>query len=783
MPRTVTAMDITAHSGSIEDVSVAEELSSSFTSYAMSTIASRALPDIRDGLKPVHRRILFGMHQMRVTPTGPYKKSARVVGEVMGKYHPHGDAAIYATLVRLSQDFSVRLPLVDGHGNFGSRDDGPAAARYTECRLDAAGWALLDDLKESTVDWNPTYDNAENEPTVLPAAFPNLLVNGAQGIAVGFSSFIPTHNLQETVDAVIHLIRNPNATVDDLRTHITGPDFPTGGQIVDATLLDDIYRTGKGTFRLRARYEITDATARRKAIVVTELPYQVGPEKVVDEVRAAVRDKNLDGLADVRDLTDRKNGMRLVFDLKSGANPENVLAELFSKTSLETTVACSFVVLDQGRPVVADLKMLCEAYVAHRRDVVTRRSEHRLARAERRIHLLEGLLKALDKIDDVVAIIRAAKDDESARRALMKKPGLKLTEVQADHVLDLQLRRLTRLSGTKLSKELNEQKATAASLRKILGSAKQLDAVIIDELEAVGDGFFDARRTALGVNWSPSADAPAELEDEPCVVGFDVTTGELAVNEPVSARAAAATLSGQIAAMTRGNVWVISDRGNLHDVAVEDLPRVKARGKATTLAALTGTDEKLVAVINPAEGDPLFVATAQGVVKRVAADSLSSRAWPLGIIGLKEGDSVVGAGYAADGTELVLVSSGGRLLRTSAAKIRPQGRPAGGVAGLKLGDNETVIAAAAITGEEHVAVGTDSGRAKKTPIAEYPAKGRGGAGVRCIRFLKGETAAVTAFVAIDPLLAPSADPIPDGKRDGSGTPTDLPFTSFGIRRR
>mgnify|MGYP002628024844 CR=1 FL=1 len=770
----------------ISDVTVAEEMATSFTAYAMSTIVARALPDVRDGLKPVHRRILYSMYQAKMFRPGPYKKCARVVGDTMGRYHPHGDSAIYETLVRLGQPFSLRMPLIDGHGNFGSQDDGPAAARYTECRVHDPGRALLDDLNENTVDWVATYDNLEMEPMVLPAAFPNLLVNGGSGIAVGFMSNIPPHNLAEVVNAIEHAVRNPKATNKDLRAHIAGPDFPTGGDVVDVTALDQIYETGRGTFKLRCVFEIQDVSAKRKAIVVTKLPYQIGPERVVDEVRTLVRDKKLVGLTEVRDLSGRDSGLKLVFDVKPSADAEAVCAELLARTSLETTVTSSFVVLDGGKPVVADLKHLCMAYVTHRRDVVRRRSQFRVDKADRRIHLLEGLLRALDAIDDVVTIIRAASDDGTARQALMEHPDLLLTELQADHVLDLQLRRLTRLSATKLTTELNALQKTAAKLRGILRSPKRLDDIVVAELHETVATFGSDRVTGLGVNWTPQRvaaqpAAAAAATQTPCTVIWSPDRRHAAV----AADTAGLLASRFVDTTEEGVVWALGDNGVIYVADVAALPRIAASNSPTvpagaaTIAALAGapTGVEIVAVLCPNDGVDLGIVTANGVVKRVAADTVATRNNDWSVISLAQGDTVKAADWAPDDAEFVLISTTAQMLRTPAGKVRPQGRSAGGVAGMKLGEG-TVVAAAITTPDASVITAVSSGRAKQTALAEFPLQNRGGAGTRCMRFTAADTELAYAFIGTNPVDV-SGTKIPEGKRDGSGTPVKGQLT-FGF---
>ena len=512
-------------SENVIDVDVSAELSDSFLEYAYSVIYSRALPDARDGLKPVHRRILFQMGEMGLRPDRGHVKCARVVGDVMGKLHPHGDGAIYDALVRMAQPFSMRLPLIDGHGNFGSlgNDDPPAAMRYTECRLSAAARLLTDSLDEDVVDMVPNYDGQETEPAVLPAAYPNLLVNGGSGIAVGMATNLAPHNLVEVIAATRHLIANPDATLDEMMRYIPGPDLPTGGQIIGLDGVREAYATGRGVFRIRSTATITDVTARRKGIVVTELPYTVGPEKVVAKIKELVLAKRLAGIADVKDLTDRHRGLQLVIEIKSGFNPQAVLGELYRLTPMEESFGVNAVALVDGQPRTLGLLDMLQVFVAHRLDVVRRRSEFRRNKAAARAHLLEGLLIALANIDEVVAIIRASDDVEQARTGLMDR--FLLSDLQARYILDMQLRRLTALEVAKIEDELADLRETIAALEVILGSETALRELVSDELAAVSDEYGNARRTLLlEADATVSVKAVSlEIVDAPCQVLLSTT--------------------------------------------------------------------------------------------------------------------------------------------------------------------------------------------------------------------------------------------------------------------
>ena len=502
----------------IIDVDVSSELETSFLEYAYSVIYSRALPDARDGLKPVQRRILYTMHDMGLRPGKPHVKCARVVGQVMGQLHPHGDTAIYDALVRLGQHWSMRLPTIDGHGNFGSLDAGPAAYRYTECRLAPAALAMVEDLDCDTVDFKPNYDGKELEPAVLPASFPNLLVNGASGIAVGMATNIAPHNLIEVVGALKHLLTNPEASLETLMRFIPGPDMPTGGKIIGLDGIRDAYATGRGSFRLRATARIDQVSPRRRGIVITELPYGVGPERIIEQLKDAIQRKKITGIADVKDLTDLTNGTRLVIEVKNGINPEALLAQLYKLTKLEDTFAINAVALVDGQPRSLGLAELLRVYLDHRLAVTTRRTRFQLHKASERLHLVEGLLLAMLDIDDVIAIIRSSDDVAEARSRLVE--AFELTEVQANYILDLQLRRLTRLSRIELEAERDELTARIAELTKILDNPEVLHNLVSAELDEVARRFGNPRRTVLLADSGQAmAAAPAlEIPDDPCQV-------------------------------------------------------------------------------------------------------------------------------------------------------------------------------------------------------------------------------------------------------------------------
>ncbi|MFN8085507.1 MAG: DNA topoisomerase (ATP-hydrolyzing) [Microbacterium sp.] len=797
--------------GRIEDVDVSSEMQDSFLEYAYSVIYSRALPDARDGLKPVQRRILYQMAEMGLRPDRGHVKSARVVGEVMGKLHPHGDSAIYDALVRLSQSFALRVPLVDGHGNFGSLDDGPAAARYTEARLAPAALALTENLDEDVVDFIPNYDGQFQQPAVLPAAFPNLLVNGATGIAVGMATNMAPHNLIEVVAAAIHLLENPDATTAELMEFVPGPDLPGGGIIVGLDGITEAYETGRGTFRTRAKVSIESLGPRRTGLVVTELPYMVGAERVIEKLKDAVNAKKLTGIADVNDLTDRNHGLRLVIGIKTGFDPNAVLEQLYRLTPLEDSFGINNVALVDGQPQTLGLKPLLRVYLDHRLAVVTRRSRYRLARKQERLHLVEGLLIAILDIDEVIQVIRASDDGEQARTKLMSV--FDLSQLQAEYILELRLRRLTRFSRIELESERDTLKKEIADLEALLASESLLRAQVAQELDAAAETFGTPRRTLL-LNGGPVAArsrsaAPADLQiaDEPCRV-FLSATGRMvrAVLSPEGGivaptrRAKHDAIRCAVDTTTRGDLGAVTTTGRIVRFSPVDLPSVPAN--AVQLAAGTRADQYLglasgehVVAIVPLGDEIIALGTRQGVVKRVAASELPAGKHDVEIVALKPGDAVVGADLAPDGVELVFVASDAQLLRFDAASVRPQGRAAGGMAGIRLAPGAEAISFAAvrpdaeavvvtIAGSSQAIAGTDAGSAKVSSFDEFPAKGRATGGVRAQRFLKGEDALVLAWVGSEPRAVGvdgAVRPLPEhgAKRDASGQALDAVIGAVG----
>ncbi|WP_422391728.1 DNA gyrase/topoisomerase IV subunit A [Arthrobacter sp. N1] len=804
----------------IIDVDVEAEMEESFLEYAYSVIYSRALPDARDGLKPVQRRILYMMSDMGLRPDRGHVKSARVVGEVMGKLHPHGDSAIYDAMVRMAQDFSLRLPLIDGHGNFGSLDDGPAAARYTEARLAAAALTMTNHLDEDVVDFIPNYDNSLEQPEVLPAAFPNLLVNGASGIAVGMATNMPPHNLGEVVAAARHLIANPDAPLEDLMRFIPGPDLPSGGKIVGLDGVRDAYATGRGSFKTRATVKVEQLSARRTGLVVTELPYTVGPEKVIERIKDAVTAKKLQGISDIVDLTDRKHGLRLVIELKNGFNPNAVLAQLYRFTPMEDSFGINNVALVDGQPRTLGLVELLQVYVAHRILVVRRRTSYRLQRKRDRLHLVEGLLVAIVDIDEVIQIIRSSDESSAARERLMAIYDL--TEIQANYILELRLRQLTRYSRIELEKEQEQLRLEIAELEAILGSEERLRTLVSDELAALSEQFATPRRTVLleseaaaplkgsslpaPAGKGAKAVMPLEIADDPCWVLLSAS-GQLARTsdrEPLAdgQRIKHDAFRSVLPSTARGEVGAVTSAGRMIRLQVMDMPALPPTAGVPNLAGgVPSTEfitlergERLIGLA-PLNG-VVALGTAQGVVKRVQPDyPLNRDDWE--VISLKPKDAVVGVATAADQDDLVFVTRTAQLLRFPASAVRPQGRTAGGMAGIKLGAGDTVLHFGAVAAGDGQAVvvtvtaagdalpGTSAGSAKVTEFAEYPVKGRATAGVRAHRFLRGEESLSLAWAGHGPARAASTNgvaralPTEHGRRDGSGVPLTQQIDAVG----
>ncbi|GHB71328.1 DNA topoisomerase (ATP-hydrolyzing) [Streptomyces cirratus] len=787
----------------ILDIDVVDEMQGSFLEYAYSVIYSRALPDARDGMKPVHRRIVYQMNEMGLRPDRGYVKCARVVGEVMGKLHPHGDASIYDALVRMAQPFSMRLPLVDGHGNFGSlgNDDPPAAMRYTECKMADATSLMTESIDEDTVDFAANYDGQEREPVALPAAYPNLLVNGASGIAVGMATNMPPHNLGEVIAAARHLIRYPQADLEALMRFVPGPDLPTGGRIVGLSGIKDAYENGRGTFKIRATVAVENVTARRKGLVVTELPFTVGPEKVIAKIKDLVGSKKLQGIADVKDLTDRSHGLRLVIEIKNGFHPEAVLEQLYKLTPMEESFGINNVALVDGQPLTLGLKELLEVYLDHRFEVVRRRSEFRRGKRRDRLHLVEGLLVALIDIDEVIRIIRDSDNSAQAKERLIER--FSLSEIQTQYILDTPLRRLTRFDRIELESERDRLNGEIDELTGILDSDSELRKLVSSELAAVAKKFSTERRTVLLESGAAAVGAvPLEVADDPCHVLLSSTgllartvTAEPLPLEEDGPRAKHDLIVSQVSATARAEVGVVTSYGRLLRLSVIDLPQLPDTHTAPNLAGgapvaefLSGleADEQVACLLSLDESSQgLALGTEQGVVKRVVPDYPANKD-ELEVITLKEGDRIVGAVELRTGEEdLVFITDDAQLLRYPAGQVRPQGRPAGGMAGIKLSEGAKVIHFSAVDPARDAMVFTVAGShgtlddsvlsGKLTPFDQYPRKGRATGGVRCQRFLKGEDVLTLAWAGNAPVRAaaangaPAALPTVDPRRDGSGT--------------
>ncbi|MCQ9164090.1 DNA topoisomerase (ATP-hydrolyzing) subunit A [Arthrobacter sp. STN4] len=805
------ADDFTDFTENIVEIDVSSEMEGSFLEYAYSVIYSRALPDARDGLKPVQRRILYMMSEMGLRPEKGHVKSARVVGEVMGKLHPHGDTAIYDTMVRMAQDFSLRLPLIDGHGNFGSLDDGPAAPRYTEARMAAPALELTGNLGEDVVDFVPSYDNEMMQPSVLPAAFPNLLVNGASGIAVGMATNMAPHNLGEVITATRHLVANPDATLEDLMAYVPGPDLPSGGRIVGLAGIRDAYATGRGSFKTRAKIAVEQLSPRRVGLVVTELPYLVGPEKVIEKIKDAINAKKLVGISDLVDLTDRKHGLRLVIEIKNGFNPAAVMAQLYRYTPMEDSFGINNVCLVEGQPQTLGLVELLRVFLAHRIDVVRRRTTFRLGKKQDRLHLVEGMLLAIVDIDEVIQVIRSSDEVAAARERLMAIYDL--SEIQANYILDLQLRRLTKFSVVELEAERDGLRREIEALEAILASRELLHQLVSDELGEVAAKYATPRRTVLleSEAMAPSVakalaagaagkgkPSPLALEiaDDPCWVLLSAS-GQIARTsnaDPLAdtgARGRHDVFTSVLKTTARAEIGALTSLGRMLRLQVVDMPVLPPTNALPNLAGgvaakefITLTKGEVLVGFVPLNGT-FALGTAQGVVKRVTPDyPLNRDEWEY--ISLKPKDFVVGAAVATDDDDLVFITQGAQLLRYSAANVRPQGRTAGGMAGIKLGAGDAVLSfsvaspadpdavVVTVAGGQDALPGTASGSAKVTALSEYPAKGRATGGVRAHRFLKGEDRLTVSWAGHGPAKASTVSgvvralPVEHGHRDGSG---------------
>jgi DNA gyrase subunit A len=734
-------------SGNIKPHSIEEEIKDSFLSYAMSVIVSRALPDVRDGLKPVHRRVLYAMHDLGLQPNRPYRKSATVVGEVIGKYHPHGDSAVYDTLVRLAQDFSLRYPLVDGQGNFGSVDGDPAAAmRYTEARLARMASEMLRDISSDTVDFAPNFDESQREPVVLPARFPNLLVNGSDGIAVGMATKIPPHNLGEVVDATVALIDDPELDDEALAKHIKGPDFPTGGIIVGLRGIRDALLTGRGSVRVQAKAHTEQIKGNRTQIVVTEIPYQVNKSYLLQKIAELVKERKLDGISDLRDESDR-TGMRIVIELKREAVPKVVLNNLYKQTQMQQSFGVNLVALVDGVPRTLSYKQVLKHYVAHQFEVVTRRTRYELGRAQARAHILEGLLVALSNLDEVVAIVRRSRSVETARGNLMKK--FKLSERQAQAILDLRLQRLTALERRKVEQEHRDLVEKIDYLEGVLADESKVYGILKEELLEVRVAYNDERRTQLAID----EDADFEIEDliaeEEMVIS--ISNGGYLKSVPVNTFRKQGRGGVGVAGMdlkegdfidhlfittTHHYMLFFTNKGKVYRLKVHQLPRMGRAAKGRHVANLLPLDqgERIATVIATkdfAEAEYLLFATKNGVVKKTTFGDYNTPLKSDGIIAinLTDGDELIAVRQASEGQDVVLVSQNGMGIRFPQSEARPMGRATAGVKGIMLKGGDAVLAADVVHDTADLFLITEKGFGKRTALSKFRSQGRGGQGV------------------------------------------------------
>ena len=752
----------TPNNDAVQPVPLQDEMERSFLDYAMSVIMSRALPDVRDGLKPVHRRIIWDMDQQGFRPDRPFVKCARVTGDTMARYHPHGDSAIYDALVRMAQPFSLRHPLIDFHGNYGSPDFGPAAARYTESRLHSLAMRLLDSIDENTVDMIPNYDGTSEEPKVLPARFPNLLVNGSQGIAVGMATSIPPHNLGEVIDATIHLIDNPAATPDDLMNFVKGPDFPTGGTILGRAGIIDAYRTGRGSVKMRAKVAIEEGAKGRMEIRVTELPYQASCSAIAARIQELVDGGELDGIADVNDNSSGGT-TNLIIELKREANANVVMNNLFKLTQLQTSFPVNMVALVDGVPRTINLADALNGYVRHQIEVVTRRTQFRLDKARDRAHILEGRMKALNVIDKIIELIRKSDDAASAKEALMAKP-YEFSERQAIDILDMQLRQLTRLSRIDIEKELEDVQARIKGYEEILASDTVLRGVIKDELDEVRKEFATPRVCALG-NDVGDMNLEDLIEDKELVV---VMTQAQYIKAVPAAQFRAQARGGRgvkgatlkeddivrRVMFTTAHAYLLffSNRGKVYKLRSNDIPERERSAKGIPIVNLLPLQagETIQAIIDTREfpGERfLFFATKSGQVKKTAFDAYnSSRRDGLIAINLKDGDELVRVVETSGDNDIFMVSRNGQVIRFTEKEVRPMGRTAAGVRGMRLKPGDVVVSCDAGRDDDAMLIVSDAGYAKRTQIAQFPRKGRGGQGVIGLKITNKKGHVVAAFM-------------------------------------
>ena len=739
----------------ITDVNLTSQMKNSFLDYAMSVIVSRALPDVRDGLKPVQRRILYGMNELGVTPDKPYKKSARIVGDVMGKFHPHGDSTIYEGLVRMAQDFSYRYMLVDGHGNFGSIDgDSPAAMRYTEAKMSKIAVEMLRDINKNTVDFQDNYDGTEKEPTVLPARFPNLLVNGASGIAVGMATNIPTHNLGEVISAIHVLMDNPDATTEDLMKVLPGPDFPTGGVVMGKSGIRKAYETGRGTIVVRAKVDIEERKNGRQQIVVHEIPYMVNKAKLIERIADLARNKEIEGITDVNDETDRE-GMRIVIDVRRDASAEVILNNLYKMTLMQTTFNFNMLAIVNGAPKILSLKEILQYYLEHQENVVRRRTEFDLKKAENRAHIVAGLRIALDHIDEIINIIRNSQTSEIAKNQLMENYGL--SDRQAQAILDMRLVRLTGLEREKIEAEYKKLMAAIADYKDILAHQERINQIIYDELLEIQKKFGDKRRTELQVGDITNIEDEDLIEEESIIVTLTHNgyIKRLPVDEFKSQHRGGRGVKGMgvhkddfieqlISSDTHDLLLFFTNSGKVYSMKGYEIPEYGRSAQGIPIINLLGIDnkEKISAVINVShetndDDKFLFFTTKQGTVKRTPVTEFKNiRSNGLKAINLHDNDELIHVDIVKDQQNMIIGTHHGYALSFNSSVVRSMGRSAAGVRGIRLRDDDYVIGTAPLDDDSNVLVISELGYGKQTPASEYPIKGRGGLGVKTVNVTK-----------------------------------------------
>ncbi|WP_270789699.1 DNA gyrase subunit A [Enterococcus diestrammenae] len=736
------------HQENIQNVNLTSEMKTSFIDYAMSVIVARALPDVRDGLKPVHRRILYGMNELGVTPDKPHKKSARIVGDVMGKYHPHGDSAIYESMVRMAQTFSYRYMLVDGHGNFGSVDgDGAAAMRYTEARMSKLAMEMLRDINKNTVDFISNYDDTEKEPEVLPARFPNLLVNGTTGIAVGMATNIPPHNLREVTAAIELLMENPDVTTNELMEVLPGPDFPTGGLVMGKSGIRRAYETGKGSITVRAKVEITEMPNGKERILVTELPYMVNKAKLIERISELHRDKRIEGITDLRDESSRE-GMRIVIDVRRDVSASVILNNLYKMTALQSSFGFNMLAIEKGVPKILSLKEILVNYVEHQEEVITRRTQFDKDKAEARAHILEGLRIALDHIDEIIAIIRGSKTDDEAKNTMMER--FKLSDRQAQAILDMRLRRLTGLERDKIENEYQELLKLIEDLKDILARPERVREIIITELKDVANRFGDDRRTELLVGEVLSLEDEDLIEEDEVVITL-TNNGyikRVSNSEFRAQRRGGRGVQGMgvhdedfvktlVSCSTHDTLLFFTNMGKVYKAKGYEIPEYGRAAKGIPVINLLGIDsaESIQTIIavngGPESGRYLFFTTRLGIVKRTSVEAFSNiRSNGLIAIGLKDGDELVSVLETAGDSTIIIGTHGGYSVTFKEAAVRDMGRTAAGVRGIRLRDEDYVVGVAPLTDDKEVLVITENGYGKRTAGTEYPIKGRGGKGIK-----------------------------------------------------